>query len=134
MRPLTIGRKNWIRVGSAQAGQKVAAILSMVDAAIKTFSIRDYLAVRFFPDSLIARSSAYQTLPPQPWVVQCLQTETTGLLTILRHPGDYPFHRERRPLVFRLRFSGAPYGHRRARQRRPQTRPVVNLESSKVEQ
>jgi hypothetical protein len=54
--------------------------------------------VRFFPDSLIARSSAYQTLLPQPWVVQYLQAETTGLLTILRHPGDYPFHRERRPL------------------------------------
>jgi transposase len=32
MRPLVVGRKNWIYVGSQQAGPKVAAILSIVES------------------------------------------------------------------------------------------------------
>jgi len=32
MRPVALGRKNWIHVGSAQAGPKVAAILSIVES------------------------------------------------------------------------------------------------------
>jgi transposase len=32
MRPVAVGRKNWIHVGSAQAGPKIAAILSMVES------------------------------------------------------------------------------------------------------
>ncbi|MGH9343913.1 MAG: IS66 family transposase [Terriglobia bacterium] len=45
MRPLVIGRKNWIHVGSQQAGPKVAAILSVVESCrrLKT-PIREYLA------------------------------------------------------------------------------------------
>lgn len=45
MRPLVIGRKNWIHVGSQQAGPKVAAILSVVESCrrLKT-PIRDYLS------------------------------------------------------------------------------------------
>src|SRR5258708_19603404 len=31
MRPVAIGRKNWIHVGSPQAGPKIAAILSVVE-------------------------------------------------------------------------------------------------------
>jgi transposase len=31
MRPVAIGRKNWIHVGSAKAGPKIAAILSVVE-------------------------------------------------------------------------------------------------------
>jgi len=31
MRPVVLGRKNWIHVGSEQAGPKVAAVLSVVD-------------------------------------------------------------------------------------------------------
>lgn len=33
MRPVALGRKNWIHIGSPQAGSKVAAILSIVEAA-----------------------------------------------------------------------------------------------------
>ena len=32
MRPVALGRKNWIHIGSAQAGPKVAAILSVVES------------------------------------------------------------------------------------------------------
>jgi len=33
MRPVALGRKNWIHVGSPQAGPKIAAILSVVEPA-----------------------------------------------------------------------------------------------------
>ena len=32
MRPVALGRKNWLHVGSDQAGPKVAAILSIVES------------------------------------------------------------------------------------------------------
>lgn len=45
MRPISIGRKNWIHVGSAQAGPKVAAILSVVESCRRLgLPIRKYLA------------------------------------------------------------------------------------------
>ena len=31
MRPVALGRKNWLHVGSAKAGPKMAAILSVVE-------------------------------------------------------------------------------------------------------
>jgi len=44
MRPVALGRKNWIHVGSQQAGPKVAAILSIVESCRRLkLSIRDYL-------------------------------------------------------------------------------------------
>jgi transposase len=45
MRPVAIGRKNWIHVGSQQAGPKVAAILSIVETCRRMkIPIRNYLA------------------------------------------------------------------------------------------
>jgi transposase len=45
MRPLVVGRKNWIHIGSQQAGPKVAAILSVVETCRRLkLSVRDYLA------------------------------------------------------------------------------------------
>jgi transposase len=45
MRPLVLGRKNWIHLGSPQAGPKVAAILSIVESCRRLkIPIRDYLA------------------------------------------------------------------------------------------
>ena len=32
IRPVALGRKNWLHVGSAKAGSKVAAILSVVES------------------------------------------------------------------------------------------------------
>ena len=45
MRPVALGRKNWIHVGSQQAGPKVAAILSIVESCRRLkIPIRKYLA------------------------------------------------------------------------------------------
>jgi hypothetical protein len=45
MRPIALGRKNWIHVGSPQAGPKVAAILSIVESCRRmNIPVRDYLA------------------------------------------------------------------------------------------
>jgi len=45
MRPVAIGRKNWIHIGSPRAGPKVAAILSVVESCRRLkLSVRDYLA------------------------------------------------------------------------------------------
>jgi transposase len=45
MRPVALGRKNWIHIGSQKAGPKVAAILSIVESCRRMkIPIRDYLA------------------------------------------------------------------------------------------
>jgi transposase len=45
MRPLVLGRKNWIHIGSQQAGPKVAAILSVVESCRRLkLPLREYLA------------------------------------------------------------------------------------------
>ena len=45
MRPVALGRKNWIHVGSPQAGPKVAAILSIIETCRRlTVPVRQYLA------------------------------------------------------------------------------------------
>jgi len=45
MRPVAIGRKNWIHVGSPHAGPKIAAILSVVESCRRLkLPVRDYLA------------------------------------------------------------------------------------------
>jgi len=45
MRTVAIGRKNWIHVGSPQAGPKIAAILSVVESCRRLkLPVRDYLA------------------------------------------------------------------------------------------
>jgi transposase len=45
MRPVAVGRKNWLHVGSAQAGPKVAAILSVVESCRRLdVPVKHYLA------------------------------------------------------------------------------------------
>ena len=45
MRPVALGRKNWIHVGSEQAGPKVAAILSVLESCRRLkIPAREYLA------------------------------------------------------------------------------------------
>jgi hypothetical protein len=45
MRSVALGRKNWLHIGSPQAGSKVAAILSVVESCRRLkVSARDYLA------------------------------------------------------------------------------------------
>lgn len=45
MRPVVVGRKNWIHVGSEEAGPRVAAILSVFESCRRLgISLREYLA------------------------------------------------------------------------------------------
>ena len=45
MRPVALGRKNWLHVGSTQAGPKVAAILSVVESCRRLgVPVKEYLA------------------------------------------------------------------------------------------
>lgn len=44
MRPIAVGRKNWLHIGSRQAGPKVAAILSVVESCRRLgVPVREYL-------------------------------------------------------------------------------------------
>ena len=45
MRPVALGRNNWIHIGTQQAGPKVAAILSVVETCRRmNIPVREYLA------------------------------------------------------------------------------------------
>ena len=45
IRPIAIGRKNWIHIGSPQAGPKVAAIFSVIESCRRMkIPVREYLA------------------------------------------------------------------------------------------
>jgi transposase len=45
MRPVALGRKNWLHVGSVKAGPKVAAILSIVESCRRlSLPVKEYLA------------------------------------------------------------------------------------------
>ncbi len=46
MRPVALGRKNWLHVGSAQSGPKVAAILSVVESCRRLGAARERLSAR----------------------------------------------------------------------------------------
>jgi hypothetical protein len=44
IRPVALGRKNWIHIGSKEAGPRVAAIVSIVETCRRlNIPIRDYL-------------------------------------------------------------------------------------------
>ena len=67
MRPLVIGRKNWIHVGSEEAGPKVAAILSIVESCRRLKApVREYLTA-ILPG--LANSSVQRVaqLTPSAW-------------------------------------------------------------------
>ena len=45
MRPVALGRKNWLHVGSVKSGPKVAAILSIVESCRRlSVGIKEYLS------------------------------------------------------------------------------------------
>jgi len=70
MRPVALGRKNWIHVGSAQAGPKVAAILSIVESCRRMkLSTRDYLA-DVLPGLADLSIQRVPGLTPSAWAVQ----------------------------------------------------------------
>jgi len=69
MRPVALGRKNWIHVGSPQAGPKVAAILSIVESCRRLrIPIREYLA-RVLPGLADTSVQRVAELTPTAWAL-----------------------------------------------------------------
>jgi transposase len=67
MRPVALGRKNWIHIGSPQAGPKVAAILSIVETCRRLqIPVRKYLAA-VLPGLADARIQTLAELTPAAW-------------------------------------------------------------------
>jgi transposase len=70
MRPIALGRKNWIHLGSKEAGPRVAAIISMVETCRRLrLPIRDYLGAVLpgladFPVNRVAQ------LTPSAWATR----------------------------------------------------------------
>ena len=64
MRPIALGRKNWLHVGSAQSGPKVAAILSVIESCRRLgVPVKDYL-LAVLPG--IARRKLSEVIPLTP--------------------------------------------------------------------
>jgi transposase len=70
MRPITLGRKNWIHIGSPQAGPKVAAILSVIETCRRIkVSARDYL-MAVLPGLPNTRLQHLSALTPTAWAAR----------------------------------------------------------------
>ena len=71
MRPIALGRKNWIHIGSPEAGPKVAAILSLIETCRRLkISVRDYLSA-ILPGLANVRMRHLPALTPTAWAAQC---------------------------------------------------------------
>ena len=80
MRPMALGRKNWIHIGSPQAGPKVAAIFSVVESCRRLkVPVRDYLAA-VLPGLADFPIQRLPDVTPAAWLAHDSQTRTTGLL------------------------------------------------------
>jgi transposase len=70
IRALALGRKNWIHIGSPEAGPKVAAILSVIETCRRLkISVRDYLS-GVLPPLANVRVRCLPALTPSAWVAQ----------------------------------------------------------------
>ena len=70
MRPVALGRKNWIHIGSPFAGPKVAAILSVVESCRRLkLPVRNYL-VSVLPGLADLPIRRLPDLTPAAWVAQ----------------------------------------------------------------
>jgi transposase len=68
MRPVALGRKNWLHVGSAKAGPMVAAILSVVESCRRLqVPVKDYL-LAVLPGMSQRRHSEVAPLTPARWI------------------------------------------------------------------
>jgi hypothetical protein len=67
MRPVTLGRKNWLHVGSAKAGPKVAAIISIVESCRRLgVPVKDYM-LDVLPGMDRRKLSEMAKLTPSRW-------------------------------------------------------------------
>ena len=70
MRPVALRRKNWIHIGSPQAGPKVAAILSIVESCRRLkIPVRAYLAA-VLPGLAGASIQRLAELTPAAWAAR----------------------------------------------------------------
>jgi hypothetical protein len=70
MRPVALGRRNWIHIGSAQAGPKIVAILSAVESCRRLkLPVRDYLAA-VLPGLADLPIQRLPELTPSAWATQ----------------------------------------------------------------
>jgi transposase len=70
MRPVVLGRRNWIHVGSEQAGPRVAAIISIVETCRRLkIPVRKYLSA-VLPGLENFPTSRVNELTPVAWFAQ----------------------------------------------------------------
>jgi len=70
MRPVATGRRNWIHIGSPQAGPRVAAILSVIESCRRlTIPVRTYLAA-ILPGLADASIQRVAELTPIAWAAK----------------------------------------------------------------
>ena len=70
MRPIAVGRKNWIHIGSEQAGPRVAAIISVIESCRRLkIPVRDYLA-DILPGLANASLKRVPELTPAAWAAK----------------------------------------------------------------
>jgi transposase len=67
MRPVALGRKNWLHVGSAKSGPKVEAILSVVESCRRlSVPVKEYL-LAVLPGMNRRKLSEIAPLTPARW-------------------------------------------------------------------
>jgi DhnA family fructose-bisphosphate aldolase class Ia len=67
MRPIAVGRKNWLHVGSAKSGPKIAAILSVVESCRRLdVPVKQYL-LAVLPGMNQRKISEVAQLTPARW-------------------------------------------------------------------
>lgn len=72
MRPVVLGRKNWVHVGSEEAGPKVAAILSVIESCRRLkVQVRDYLG-SILPGLANRPVNSLHPLTPAAWAASRL--------------------------------------------------------------
>ena len=70
MRPVALGRKNWLHVGSAKSGPKVAAIMSVIESCKRLgVSAKDYL-LDVLPGLNHRKLSEIANLTPARWAAR----------------------------------------------------------------
>jgi hypothetical protein len=70
MRGVALGRKNWIHIGSQQAGPRVAAILSVVESCRRLrIPVRDYLH-EILPGLANTKMKRVAQLTPRAWAAR----------------------------------------------------------------
>ena len=79
MRPVALGRKNWLHVGSPQAGPKVAAILSVVESCRRLdVPVKEYLSA-ILPGLSRRKLPEIRLLTPSRWAASRSIEELRGL-------------------------------------------------------